>query len=672
MLSLSIANDQTLSIESPGVALRGVRPVLNGSHLEEALCEVFRSDDSHIELRYKAAALGGGVFVLNTVSPDAQGHMWIQYWLEGLPPDLILDSFGLHFEQLQNVRQFLRNGYFSWDGSYYVQPDSLPKVEDGTSRFETGYGMCQFLPRFGSGSLILGFDRHDRYQHTFIFDTTRQPLSLTIQTVWDRKDRYGLERCESERLVILHHAEVENGLRAWAHLVASASPTPPRLDSPPISGWCSWYNLYAYINEENILDHLHAAQTVAAREHLPMRVFQIDDGFTPEMGDWLEAKPQFPRGMQPLLDEIRSAGFIPGLWIAPFMVGNRSRLYQDHPDWVVKDRNNGAPLVHMRFYGEFRWHKRSEEYYILDTTHPAAFDYLRNVFHTWRHEWGCDYFKTDFMHFGSEYGPDRAVWHTPGMTRIEIWRRVAEMIRQEIGDALWLGCGCPLWASVGLLDGVRIGRDVGVAWSGDFSAQSLLRDQACRNFGNHILWQSDPDCVLLRERFSDLSADEITSLAIYAGMTGGVMMTSDHLAELSPDRLELWRLILPEQRASCDFPLLGQSDLFYEDPSTGSQAQQARYIPRAEDAVIVQVRRSDRAEKPGALFFLNTTGHMVQRRYLLADLGISDSVYLYDWNKQSWSEQPTDRLAVTLAGHHSALYFFSKDPIRDIPVTLPS
>jgi len=191
----------------------------------------------------------------------------------------------------------------------------------------------------------------------------------------------------------------------------------------------------------------------------------------------------------------------------------------------------------MHFYGEFRWHKRSEEYYILDATHPDALDYLKNVFHTWRNEWGCEYFKTDFMHFGSEYGPDRAAWHTPGMTRIEIWRRAAEMIREEIGDALWLGCGCPLWASIGLVDAVRIGRDVGVTWSGNYSAQSLLRDQACRNFANHILWQSDPDCVLLRERFHDLSKDEVKSLALYAGMTGGVMMTSDHLGELSPERL---------------------------------------------------------------------------------------------------------------------------------------
>jgi alpha-galactosidase len=223
-----------------------------------------------------------------------------------------------------------------------------------------------------------------------------------------------------------------------------------------------------------------------------------------------------------------------------------------------------------------------------------------------------------------------------------------------------------LWASIGLVDGVRVGRDVGVTWSGDLSAQSLLRDQACRNFANHILWQSDPDCVLLRERFSDLSEEEIKSLAIYAGMTGGVMMTSDHLGELSSERLNLWRLVLPEQRDSCNFPLLGRSDVFY-DP----QSNQARYLPRAEDAVLVQVRPSTHAAGIGAIFILNTSNHTVQRSYSLADLGVKDSVYLYSWENQISGKEPMTRVAVKLSGHQSALFFFSDDPINDVPFRLP-
>jgi alpha-galactosidase len=670
-MEISLSQDKTLNIETSIVNLHGGRPVVNGLPLEDWTGEVLRLNSEQLGLLYTSPSLQGGAFQLQANRSNLDEQIWIHYALEDLPEEFILDSFGLYFEHVENVRQYLRNGYFSWDGSYYVQPDTLPVVENAIP-LETGYGMCQFLPHHGSGSLILGFDRHDRFQQTFTFDMSRQHLALTLQTCWDRKERSGLERCESERLVIFTHPEIENGLREWAHIVAETSPTPPRLSSPPITGWCSWYNLYAAINEENILEHLHAAHTICRQEKLPMSVFQIDDGFTPEMGDWLEVKPQFPRGMKPLLDGIRSAGFIPGLWIAPFMVGNRSHLYRDHADWVVKDRENGGPLVHMRFYGEFRWHKRSEEYYILDTTHPDAFDYLRSVFGTWRRAWNCEYFKTDFMHFGSEYGPDRALWHTPGMTRIETWRRVAGMIREEIGEALWLGCGCPLWASIGLVDGVRIGRDVGVAWSGKFSAESLLRDQASRNFANHILWQSDPDCVLLRERFHHLSAEEIKTLAIYAGMTGGVMMTSDDLSELSPERLQLWRLILPEERMFCDFPLLGQSHIFYEELSGNTQAGDAVYVAKAEDAILVQVRQSRHTEGVGAVFFLNPSSNIVQRSYSLADLGINGLPYLYLWEEQVLSKERVATLAISLSGHQSALYFFSPVPFQDKPLRLPS
>jgi alpha-galactosidase len=212
---------------------------------------------------------------------------------------------------------------------------------------------------------------------------------------------------------------------------------------------------------------------------------------------------------------------------------------------------------------------------------------------------------------------------------------------------------------------------VGVVWSGDYSAQSLLRDQSCRNFANHILWQSDPDCVLLRERFHELSEEEIKSLAIYAGMTGGVMMTSDHLGELSRARLRLWRLLLTEERAACDFPLLGQSNIFYErlvDP----QSNQPRYAPRAEDPVLVQVRRPINGGTMGAIFFLNTSNHAVQRSYPVRQVGINDSVYLCDWKNGSSSEQVLSKIDVTLPAHHSALYFFSSNPIVDIPLRLPS
>jgi alpha-galactosidase len=135
-----------------------------------------------------------------------------------------------------------------------------------------------------------------------------------------------------------------------------------------------------------------------------------------------------------------------------------------------------------------------------------------------------------------EYGPKEARWHQAGLSRVAIWRRMAAIIRDEIGGALWLGCGCPLWASVGLIDAARIGRDIGVSWRGDYSAESLLRDQLTRNHASGILWQADPDCVLLR---------------------GRVLMTSDKLDEIPKERGNLFAQLLSLQGSRCDFPDFG-------------------------------------------------------------------------------------------------------------------
>lgn len=678
----SLESDQkTFTLHIGPVVMRGGWPVVNGLPLEGGQVKIDQRSETGITLQVTAPTLGKGIFGL-TVSP-AEGlvegatdtSLQIQYWLKDLPEDFVLDSFGLRFAAMENMRAYLPMGYSCWDGATYQEPEAMP--EGNAHRAEQGYAVTQIIPRFGGGSVILGFDRHDRFQQIFRYETRGRPVALTVQTLWDRKTRTG-SRCDAERLIVFAHPGVEEALRAWAKLVAKRCHLPPRVSGPGITGWSSWYNLYATITEENLLEHVQSAARAAQSADLPMRVFQIDDGFIFEAGDWLELKPQFPHGMKFLLDSIRAAGFIPGLWIAPFVVGNRSHLYRDHPDWMVLDAKTGQPFVPWHLYGEFRWHKRSEDYYILDATHPEAFAYLRKVFHTYRHEWGVDYFKTDGMSWGGGFGPDQVIHHKPGITRVEIFLSVLKMIREEIGaDTPWLGCGCPFWPSIGFVDGIRISGDIGVDWNGiGFSAQSLLRDQAARNFTNNILWQIDPDSVLIRERYHNLTDAEVRSLALYAGISAGVIMTSDALGDLGAERIRLWKLILNPARRTCRFPLLGQTTISYAVKAEGDKGWQVlKSIPN--DPVLVQVRdlheTSDLTMDRRAIasaFFLNTGDHPVQRSYPLSLLGLPEPLYVYDWTaNQSWASA-VDNVAVTLAPHDSALLFLSPDPISSAPEQL--
>ena len=446
---------------------------------------------------------------------------------EGPPPM----SLGLRFTAVTGVARYLRNGYQSWDGSWFAAPG-----EEGA---EHGHAFTALDDGEGQ-AIVLGFERHDRFQTTFRFASDQGALTIDAETLLDRTGATA-----GETLLRFSGPDVDTQARHWSRLVALASPLPPRVPKRRITGWCSWYNLYASITPDNLREHLDAAAVFRDRHCVPLEVFQLDDGFTPEMGDWLDFRPTFPDGVKPLLAEAEALGFRPGLWIAPFMVGNRSRLAAERPDWLVRNATTGEPWVEMRFYGEFRWHKRSEEYHILDITHPHAAAYIAEVFRTWRHEWGGRYFKTDFMHFGSAHGPDEVAWREPGLSRIAVWRRMGAIIREAIGeDALWLGCGCPLWASVGLVDAVRISRDVGVAWDGEQSHHSLFRDLPARLHANGVLWQADPDCILLRDRFHTLSDAQVRLAAETAGAAGGVLMTSDHLGELPTDRQELFAALL--------------------------------------------------------------------------------------------------------------------------------
>lgn len=629
-MNVRVSPDHCPILVTGGIELGPVAPLLNGAPLTDwRLVDYPRGapDAAEQHWRYSAPALrGGSLHLIVALSADGSAG-WLRYELEGLPADLVLDSFGLCFEAVTGVRALLRQGCHSWDGSALLAVATVVENEP-----LTGHALTQLLPAAGDDNLVLGFDRHDRFQHTFTYGREKGWLTLAVATLWDRRRPDEAGRAVSERLLVLAQPGVERGLRRWAGEVAAAAPLPPRVPLDSVRGWCSWYNHYASITAESIRAELHGAAAIRDHYALALDVFQIDDGFTPEMGDWLEVRPQFPQGMAPLLAEIRAAGFRPGLWIAPFVVGNRSRLYQAHPDWVVRERATGEPLVQMRFYGEFRWHKRSEEYYILDTTHPDAFAYLRRVFRTWRDEWGCDYFKTDFMYFGGEYGPDRAVYHTAGLTRIEIWRRVALMIREEIGDALWLGCGCPLWPAVGLVDAMRIGRDMGVRWAGEQSAQSILGDLQLRNFANRLLWQLDPDCLLLRDRFHYLSDGELRSLALYAGLAGGALMTSDTLAELPAGRLALFRFLLALPPGVCRFPLLGNLD----------------------EKVILQLRVLGESGE-SLLYAFNTGDEPATRRYDLAELAIAVPVAVRGWANGDNIDESATEVQLTLAPHEGQL-----------------
>ena len=126
-----------------------------------------------------------------------------------------------------------------------------------------------------------------------------------------------------------------------------------------------------------------------------------------------------------LADEIRQAGFTPGLWLAPFIVDPRSRLAHAHPDWILHGRFNRPVNAGFNLWGTVAT--------ALDLTRPEALDYACQVVDRAAHAWGYPYLKLDFLYAGAL--PGRR--HDPSLTHAQILRQGLQALRQAAGEKIY-------------------------------------------------------------------------------------------------------------------------------------------------------------------------------------------------------------------------------------------
>lgn len=280
-------------------------------------------------------------------------------------------------------------------------------------------------------------------------------------------------------------------------------------DLPAQRVWCSWYSFYADITEpalHKVIDDLAG---------LAFDVVQVDDGWQRHVGDW-EPNDGFPSGMPALAERIRGAGLRPGLWLAPFLAHERSRLFRGHPDWMLRDEV-GAPVS-----AGWNWDGRV---HAVDVTHPDALGHVVDVLRT-AVGWGFDYLKLDFVYAGALPG----VRHTD-VERHVAYRRAIQALRDAVGDdVLLLACGAPVVPSLGVFDAIRIGPDVAESWENAEVTRYLHRLAAPQAryavaTSVHRLWLrpligTDPDVAYFRTRYCLLNAAQkalITDLTRVCG-----------------------------------------------------------------------------------------------------------------------------------------------------------
>jgi alpha-galactosidase len=404
----------------------------------------------------------------------------------------------------------------------YTDPKhyKLPEPEG----MRTAYGVVVL------GTSVLAFGSCRRFNGKF--NVGRSSIEVVLEA--DGVTLAPGETWDLEELFVGTGRDRETLLAQVAERLARNHP-PLRFPTPP-SGWCSWYCFGPNVTARQVLDNLD----VIAREIPTLKYIQIDDGYQPAMGDWLETGKAFGGHVQDVLREIRKRGFEPAIWVAPFIAEKDSHLFQQHPDWFVKAQD-GEPLRAdtVTFGG---W--RRGPWYALDGTHPEAQKHLTHVFETMRRDWGCTYFKLDANFWGAIHG---GRFFDPKATRIEAYRRGMEAVLRGAGDGFILGCNHPIWASAGLIHGSRSSNDIKRTWE---RIATTGRQNLYRNWQNGRLWWNDPDAVVLT---GDLPDEEFRFHASVIYATGGMVLSGDDLTTISKERMAMLRKLQPPTGVAARF-----------------------------------------------------------------------------------------------------------------------
>ncbi|GAA1304884.1 alpha-galactosidase [Pseudonocardia xinjiangensis] len=171
-----------------------------------------------------------------------------------------------------------------------------------------------------------------------------------------------------------------DGVAARFHTHLRSRPQHPRTPRPVVLN--TWEAVYFDHDLDRLIELARAGADVGAERYV------LDDGWFRRrrddkagLGDWYVDEDVWPRGLHPLVDEVRRLGMQFGLWVEPEMVNPDSDLARAHPDWILATGGR-QPLL-----------SRSQQ--VLDLARPEVSAYLLERLDALLAEYPIAYLKWD-------------------------------------------------------------------------------------------------------------------------------------------------------------------------------------------------------------------------------------------------------------------------------------
>ena len=502
-----------VTVASDGTAFPAEAGELLGVRLEHegAAWRLFVEPTCEVELGYCTARMA-----MDLASWDVVYHNGYQSWTDSVERNPAYTMHDLRHVPRSIMEKWILDGGGDYAFAYYALERGL----------QHGFGYCYL--RRGDDVLLIGSLGED-LGLTSTYTSLKRGLLVVAREAQERPLAAGESR------EVLGFALLEGSYGScfaeWARLAGiKARPC------PALVGFSSWYRHYDDISQGKLLHDLdvfasllHGVDTGTCA-----RVFQIDDGYT-VVGDWTRpSEERFPDGMGAMAERIREAGLVPGLWMAPFVCSQDSRLFAEHPDWLLRDEDGELVMTGSHWNGA----------YALDTLNPEVRAYVRESLSLATRTWGYKLLKLDFL-YGACMLPHG------GMNRGELIADALELLRESAAEGTWFDmCGVPLMSAFGRTEYCRIGCDVGLDWDDQphmrllhrerVSTKNSLGNTCGRAHLNGLAFRNDPDVFFLREDVK-LTNEQRAALISADAQLGGVFFTSDDVGAWNEGQRRTWR-----------------------------------------------------------------------------------------------------------------------------------
>ncbi len=512
---------------------------------------VFRLKYSLAGAVYETVGYSGPHFSVITVNDESGVKLTL---IPSRPITLISASLEFWHEYEKNEKFFV-NGYQSWTTSGEMSSEDIYR---GTTPLA---GVTKYTKDMAITSGDYAFTRYEPrpgFFHSFTYTYLRRGDEFELFGSLSERNGYTVFYSDMEKHIFSVEKDVE-GLTISEpyemfdivrfvggydevfdkYFAAMSLPAKKRVDR--LTGYTSWYNYFQKIDENIILRDLKGLSR--ARESV--NIFQIDDGYEPFVGDWLDYNGRdFPNGMKTIADAVHRDGYLAGIWLAPFNVQRgKSRILKEHPDWLIRNPDGKPQLGCVAWGGA----------YTLDIYNSEVREHLKKVFDTVLNDWGYDMVKLDFLYSQCRTPRDNK-------TRGTIMCEAMDFLRECVGDKIILGCGVPLGPAFGVVDACRISCDVDLSYGGKFynsmsinnelpSAQNAINNSMFRRHLNGRAFLNDPDVFFLRDHNLTFTWEQKLLLAKINNLFGRVLFVSDDAGEYSEAELEVLKETFRESDA---------------------------------------------------------------------------------------------------------------------------